>query len=143
MDVRKPTKIDTLGMIRIMEEKSVEIENMDDQRVSGQPYAIMGSAEAHGEEEFVDDSSMDIDQLHQQIEMFSKNIDELRDFTKRMSTDNQYQRESQTFVTQGLVEDQELHKSNTFNPLTQNVNRFRYQLNYFSSGGLASSLPVS
>ena len=29
-----------------------------------------------------DDSSLDIEQLHKQIQMFSKNIDELKDYTK-------------------------------------------------------------
>lgn len=52
-------------MIRIMEEKSVEIENMEDQRMMGQPYTTIGPVEAPPEEDFVDDSSMDIDQLHQ------------------------------------------------------------------------------
>ena len=75
--------------------------------------------------------------------MFSKNIDELRDYTKRMTVDDAYPGDTQTFVTQGPAEHQELHKSNTFNPLTQNINRYKYQLNYFSSGGVNPSLPAT
>lgn len=60
VDGRKPAKADAPGMIRIMEERSVEIENIEEQRGSSQPYATIGATEAPADD-FVDDSSMDID----------------------------------------------------------------------------------
>ena len=51
----------TFNMIRIMEEKSVDLENMEEQRSGAPPYAQAGHEEANADEDFADDSSMDIE----------------------------------------------------------------------------------